>query len=98
MPKDEFDPEDPLELVSVEVPGTDTDQALEDIVQEYLMMGFKPAQILFLFRSPHYGATHQIYRAKGHDYVKQRVHALAAQWSQGWLAVAPSSKGGASNA
>ena len=99
MPKDEFDPEDPMELVGVEVP-TDPDEAMDDIVQEYLMMGYKPAQILFLFRSPYYGATHQIYRLKGHDYVKERVYTLAAQWNRGWLAspAVTSPKGGASNA
>ena len=46
MPKDEFDPEDPMELVGVEVSGSDPDQALDAIVQEYLFMGWKPAMIL----------------------------------------------------
>ena len=32
MPKDEFDPEDPLELVGVEIPGGDADEALDGIV------------------------------------------------------------------
>ncbi len=98
MPKDEFDPEDPMELVGVEVP-TDPDQALEDIVHEYLLMGFQPARIFFLFRSPYYAATYQIYRLKGHDYVKERVFSLAAEWNRGWLTNAMTSpKEGASNA
>jgi hypothetical protein len=85
MPKDEFDPEDPLELVGVEVSGGDPDQVLDGIVQEYLFMGWSPLQILFLFRSPHYGATHQIYKAKGEAYVKERVQRLAKEWDKGWL-------------
>ncbi len=85
MPKDEFDPEDPMELVGMEVSGSDPDQALDAIVQEYLFMGWKPAMILFLFRSPHYAATHQIYKLKGHDHVRQRIHSLAEQWNKGWL-------------
>ena len=99
MAQKEFDPEDPMELVGTEVPS-DPDEALDDIIQEYLMMGWKPAQLFFLFRSPHYGATHQIYRLKGHEYVKERVYRLAAQWSSGWLAGSPvtSPKGGVSNA
>ncbi len=92
MPKDEFDPEDPLELVGVEIPGGDADEALDGIVQEYLFMGWKPLQILALFRSPHYGATHQIYRQKGEAHVKLRVQHLAQEWSRGWL------KGGESHA
>ena len=85
-PKDkEFDPEDPMELVSVEIPGGDSDQVLEDLVQEYLFMGWRPTEILFLFRSPHYAATHQIYRQKGHQYVKERIDQLADRWNQGWI-------------
>ncbi|MBI4299325.1 MAG: hypothetical protein HY666_06165 [Chloroflexi bacterium] len=84
MPK-EFDPDDPMELVGVELPEGDPDLAIEEIVLEYLFMGWKPAQILVLFRSPHFGATHRIYRLKGHDYVNQRILALAEQWSRGWL-------------
>ena len=84
MPK-EFDPEDPMELVAVELPAGDADQVLDDIVQEYLLMGWKPLQILFLFRSPHYAATHHIYKLKGHGYVKDRVQRLADQWKAGWL-------------
>ena len=85
MPKDEFDPEDPMELVGVELPSGDSLMALEDIVQEYLFMGWKPAMILFLFRSPHYGATHNIYKQLGHDHVRERIYSLTEQWNQGWL-------------
>ncbi len=84
MPK-EFDPEDPMELVAVALPEGDPDQQIDDVVQEYLFMGWTPLQILYLFRSPHYGATHQIYRRKGHDYVKERIYSLTKQWDQGWL-------------
>ena len=99
MPKDEFDPEDPMELVGVEVP-TDPDEAMDNIIQEYLLMGYKPEQIFFLFRSPYYGATHRIYQLKGHEYVKQRVKQLAAQWNDGWLpnTLTPSQNGGTSHA
>ncbi len=74
-----------MELVGVEIPGGDGDQVLEDLVQEYLFMGWKPAEILFLFRSPHYSATHRIYRQKGHQYVKERIDQLADRWNQGWI-------------
>jgi len=74
-----------MELVAVELPQGDIDQLLEDIVQEYLFMGWGPQQIFFLFRSPFYGATHQIYRQKGEAYVKTRIQSLAQQWQRGWL-------------
>ncbi len=81
----DFDPEDPTELVGVAIPGGDLDQALDCIVQEYLLMGWGFQQIMVLFRSPHYGATHQIYRQLGEGHVKERVQHLVSQWRQGWI-------------
>ena len=83
MVKD-FDPEDPEELVGVSIPGGDADEQLDCLVHEYLLMGWGYQQIIFLFRSPHYGATHQILRLKGEDHVKHRVQQLVTQWRQGW--------------
>ncbi len=92
-PRDkELDPDDPMELVGVEIEGGDADQVLDDLVQEYLFLGWSPAQIMFLFRSPHYAATHYIYQQKGGDYVKGRIGQLSQQWNQGWI------NGGAGNA
>jgi len=84
MPK-EFDPEDPMELKAVPVPDCDSAQVLDDIVLEYLFMGWSDRQILGLFRSPFFGATHQIYQSKGHSFVEERVHHLAGQWQRGWI-------------
>ena len=82
----DFDPEDPTELVGVAIPGCDSAQALEGIVREYQLMGWTAQQIMTLFRSPYYGATHQIYREMGEAHVKQRVMQLAEQWNRGWIA------------
>ncbi len=92
-PKDkELDPDDPMELVGVEIPGGDAHQVLDDLVQEYLFMGWSSTRIMYLFRSPHYAATHHIYQQMGADYVKERIEQLSQQWSQGWI------NGGAGNA
>ncbi len=80
----QFEPDDPMELMAVPLPGGDQDQVIDTITQEYLLMGWTPLQVLFLFRSPYYGATHQIYRQRGEAYVKQRIQRLAEQWGQGW--------------
>jgi hypothetical protein len=84
MPK-EFEPEDPMELKAVAVPVCDSDRVLDDIVLEYLFLGWSDRQILRLFKSPFYGATHQLLRQKGPHYVEERVHHLASQWQQGWI-------------
>jgi len=81
----EFEPEDPMELVGIAMPDCDSDQVLDGIVQEYLFMGWSAQQILLLFWSPHYGATHQIYLEKGAEYVKQRIRSLAENWDRGWI-------------
>ena len=84
MPK-EYDPEDPMELVAVEIPSDEPDQVLDGIVQEYLLMGWSASQIMLLFRSPYYAATHKIYRSMGHTHVRQRVDRLVDQWNDGWI-------------
>jgi hypothetical protein len=93
MPKDEYDPEDPLELVAVEIPS-DPNQVLDDIVQEYLFLGWKPAMIQNLFRSPFYGGPHQVYQQLGGDHVRRRINELAEQWKQGWFTSAAHKPGG----
>ena len=80
----EFDPEDPMELVGIEVVG-DSDMVMDDIIQEYLSMGWSPSAIFFLFRTPNYMATHRIYKEKGEAHVKERIKQLAEQWAMGWI-------------
>ena len=84
MTKD-YEPEDPNELVGVSVPGGHSGEVLDGIVGEYLLMGWTEREIKFLFRSPHYGATHQIFRRLGEDQVNGRIHDMAEQWNNGWL-------------
>jgi len=81
----EFEPEDPMELVGMALAGGNPDEVLDGLVQEYLLMGWKPVQILWLFHSPHYAATHRLYRLKGEAYVRERVQHLARLWQEGWV-------------
>ncbi len=81
----EFEPDDPMELVGVELPGGDVDATLDGLVNEYLMLGYTGAQIRWLFKSPYYGVTNDIWRQKGDGYVEQRIKALADRWAQGWV-------------
>ena len=94
--KKPFEPDDPMELVGVEVANGDPAQFLDDIVQEYLSTGWTPKQIQMLFWSPYYVATHRIYRQLGSKYVRERIMALAEQWRSGWIggeALSPSNGG-----
>ena len=74
-----------MELVAVPIPGGTQEEVLDNLVAEYLSIGWSPTQIMFLFQSPQYVATHQIYLSLGKDHVKEKIHQLAGQWSRGWL-------------
>jgi hypothetical protein len=90
MPYDEFDPQDPMELVGMVVPGEPgTLEAMaETFVEEYLRLGWSDRRLLAFFQNPHFLATHRIYREKGEDYVRDLIQRTRARW-------APGSKGGA---
>ena len=74
-----------MELTGVAIPDGDPDVMLDDIVREYLFMGWSSQQIYRLFWSPYYEATHQIYKLKGADHIAARIRSLADQWQRGWI-------------
>ncbi|MEE9285839.1 MAG: hypothetical protein V3V35_08960 [Dehalococcoidia bacterium] len=80
-----FELDDPMGLVAVATPGQDPGQFIDEIIQEYLFLGWKPGEIFFLFRMPNYAATHRVYRQMGEAHIKDRIESLAQQWQRGWL-------------
>lgn len=73
MPKDEFDLDDPMTLTGVALPGDRTEEMARCFIEEYAMMGYGREQILHFFQNPFYVATHQVWRAKGRDYVEHLI-------------------------
>jgi hypothetical protein len=69
MPKDEFDPEDPLELKGVTFPDGDADEMARCFVEEYIQLGFDDATIWSLFRSPFFAGMHDILEKRGEPWV-----------------------------
>lgn len=82
MPKDEIDPEDPLELRAVALITTeDTTEAMTDcFMEEFLRLGYSASQILALFRNPHYTGAHGVWATRGEDFVKQRLLDACQVW------------------
>jgi len=80
MPKDEVDPEDPMELHGLAFPGDTTDEMAECLVEEYALQGFGDQEILDLFRRPCYSGTHRIYAARGEPYVRELIARVRARW------------------
>ncbi len=74
------EPEDPLELVGVQMKEGPDEQALEEMAQcfieEYARMGWNSERILRLFHNSFYRGPYQILRARGEDFVRERIETL----------------------
>ena len=84
MPKDELDPDDPLELRGVGLlTGEDTSETMtECFIEEFLRLGFDAGQILSLFRNPHYTGTHMVLRSRGETFVKDKIAEVFGWWGR----------------
>ncbi|MBI3126946.1 MAG: hypothetical protein HYZ11_05010 [Candidatus Tectomicrobia bacterium] len=83
MPKDEFEFEDPMELVSIPMPGAAAEierEMAKCLAEEYLRMGHTPEEILAMFRDPFYSVLHNLCRAMGEDEIRKIVTQALAGW------------------
>jgi hypothetical protein len=82
MPKDEFDSQDPMELVGMVLPGEagQLERMAECLIEEYVRMGWDERRLLTLFIHPMFLATHRIYRQKGQEYVWDLIRATCARY------------------
>jgi len=82
MPKDEFDTEDPMELVGMVLPGEagQLEAMAECVVEEYVRMGWDERRLMVLFVNPMFLATYRIYRQKGEAYVRNLVQKTCARY------------------
>ena len=80
MPKDEFDEDDPMELVAVALPDGDPDEMACAIVEEFIRMGVSDQELLHLFHDPFYAGPHAIWRNRGEAYVQQLIDSSRERW------------------
>ena len=75
MPYDDPEPDDPQELVGVELPGDEsvTREMATVFADEFAQLGLGRAQILALFRKAEYSGAHQAWRLLGEDAVARMV-------------------------
>ena len=73
MPKNEFDPEDPMEFMALSLPGDTTNAMAECFVEEYALMGYHQDIVFKLFTNPFYVALHNVYKEKGEEYVRKLI-------------------------
>jgi hypothetical protein len=82
MSKDEFEDDDPMELVGMVMPGEPgmLETMAETIVDEYVRLGWDEERLMTLFVNPMFMATYRIYRQKGEPYVRHLIREVLARW------------------
>ena len=82
MPYEEFDVEDPMDLVGMVLPGEpgQLEAMAECFVEEYVRMGWDEPRLMTLFVNPMFMATHRIYRQKGEVYVRELIHRVSSKF------------------
>src|SRR6266511_5474426 len=84
MPKDEFDPDDPMELngVALLTDEDTTDAMTECFVEEFMLMGYNHKQLLALFRNPHYLGMNMVLQKRGEVFVKGVISDVFERWGR----------------
>jgi len=84
MPYDDPDPQDPQELVGVELPGDErvTRDMAEAFSDEFAQLGHTRAQILAMFRAPFYAGAHQAWQLLGEDAITRIVDDSLSVWGR----------------
>jgi hypothetical protein len=84
MPKDEFDPEDPMELCGVGLlTEEDTSEPMtECFIEEFLRMGYNAKQVLALFRNTHYTGMNMVMQNRGEQFVKDKIVEVFGWWKR----------------
>ena len=80
MPRDEFEEDDPMELVGVALPDGDPEELASAIVEEFIRMGLNNEELLALFRDPFYAGPHAIWRSRGEAYVLGLIERGRERW------------------
>ena len=82
MPKNEIDPEDPMELRGVSfLTEEDTSEAMtECFIEEFMRLGHDHRQILALFRNRHYTGLNLVLQNRGEAFVKAKITEVFGWW------------------
>jgi hypothetical protein len=85
MPKNECDPEDPLELHGVEL--ATNEEGLREMAfcfaEEFMRDGWSEEKLLEMFKSPFYHGPHLVWKQKGEAFVRGVISEVANIWRSG---------------
>ena len=84
MPYDDPDPDDPQELVGVQLPGDQsvTCEMAAAFADEFAQLGFTRPQILGLFRRAEYTGAYQAWTLLGEEAIGRLVDESLAVWGR----------------
>jgi len=84
MPYEDPDPDDPQELIGVELPGdaSVTREMAAAFADEFAQLGLGRAQILALFRKAEYAGAHQAWRLLGDEEIGRMVNESLPVWGR----------------
>lgn len=75
-----YENDDPMELKGIQIAGADFDQMVENVIEEYIMLGYDDKMILWIFKNPFYKFTNNVYKLKGAKYVQQSIEKIKTKW------------------
>lgn len=82
MPKD-IEPDDPLEMVGIELPGQSEAQ-LRDMAlcfaEEFVREGYSEERLMRMFKNPFYQGPYLVWKQKGDDYVRVVIQEAIRMW------------------
>ncbi len=83
MPKEEFDPEDPMEMVAVELPGQSEEQLREMALcfaEEFIRDGWSEEKLFAMFQNPFYQGPYLVWQQKGDEFVRSVIQEAGKRW------------------
>ena len=85
-PQKEIEPDDPMEIVGIEIPGQSEEQ-LRDMVlcfaEEFAREGWDEEGLLKMFQNPFYRGPYLAWKQKGDDYVREIIREAMSMWRPG---------------
>ena len=83
MPKNEFDPEDPMELVGVEL-SSQSEAELRDMAlcfaEEFVREGWSEEELLAMFKNPFYKGPYLAWQQKGDAFIREVIKQASSMW------------------
>lgn len=83
MAQKENEPDDPMEMIGVELPAQSEAQ-LRDMAlcfaEEFVREGWEKDEILMMFHHPFYQGPYMVWKQKGDEYIKSVINEAIRMW------------------